>query len=136
MNKPIPTVRKYMTPSPLSIERHATLATAHELMRTEQIRHLPVLEGGKLVGIVSLGDLHLIETLNDVDPARVRVEDAMTPGPYVVSPDSPLDEVVADMAAHKYGSAVVMQGHKVVGLFTTVDAMQAFADLLHGRLSR
>ena len=62
------------------------------------------------------------------------VSEAMSPDPYTVSPDTLLDDVVATMAAKKYGSAVVMQNHKVVGIFTTVDACRAFAELLHTRL--
>ncbi len=40
------------------------------------------------------------------------------------------------MAAHKYGCAVVLDHHKVVGVFTTIDALRAFAELLETRLSR
>jgi acetoin utilization protein AcuB len=59
----------------------------------------------------------------------------MTSHPYFVSPDAKIDEVVSEMAEHKYGAAVVMQNEKVVGVFTTVDAMRAFNELLHGRLA-
>lgn len=106
------------------------------MMREHHIRHLPVLRGGQLIGVLSDGDLHLIETLRDVDPDKVLVEDAMTQNPYSVSPEAPLDEVVAQMAEHKYGSVVVMQNHKVVGIFTTVDACRAFAEMLHTRLAK
>ena len=50
-------------------------------------------------------------------------------------PEAPLDEVVREMAEHRYGSAVVLANGKVVGMFTTVDACRAFAELLHGRLA-
>lgn len=136
MSKPIPPLRKYMTTSPHSIGRAQTLATAHEMMREHQIRHLPVLEGGKLVGLVTVRDLHLIETLRDVDATKVTVEDAMTTDVYAVSPDAPLDEVAAEMAERKYGCTIAMQNEKVVGVFTTVDACRALHDLLHGRLAR
>ena len=81
-------------------------------------------------------DLHLIETLRDVDPQKVTVEEAMSSNPYAVAPDALLDEVVAEMAEHKYGSAVVMQNQKVVGVFTTVDVCRALAELLRGRLAK
>ena len=48
--------------------------------------------------------------------------------------DTSIDEVVATMAANKFGSAVVMKDGKVVGIFTTVDACRAFADLLRVNL--
>lgn len=136
MSKPIPTVQKYMTTSPHTIGREQSLSFAQGVMKEFHIRHLPVLDGGKLLGILSERDITLVESLEGVDPTKVTVEDAMTQEPYSVSPDALLDEVVGDMATHKYGSAVVMQNNKVVGIFTTVDALKSFADLLHGRLSK
>ncbi len=135
MSKPIPTIQKHMTTSPHSIGQGQTLARAHAVMSEHQIRHLPVLEGGKLVGMLSDRDLHLVESLDGVDPAKVLVEDAMSSTIYAVAPDAALDDVVSTMAEHKYGSAVVMQNEKVVGIFTTVDACRTLAELLHTRLA-
>ena len=67
-------------------------------------------------------------------PHKVHVADAMAQKPYAVHPDLPLDEVVSEMASHKYGAAVVLQNDHVVGIFTTVDVCIALADLLHTRL--
>jgi acetoin utilization protein AcuB len=125
-------VRQFMTPGPQCIERQQTLSEAHRLMRLKRARHLPVLASGRLVGILSLGDLHLLEGVAEVDPGRVRVEAAMTPEPYCVSPDTPLDEVVDVMAGNKYGCAVIVEAGQVVGIFTTVDALEAFARVLRG----
>ena len=136
MSKPIPAVLQYMSTSPHSIGRDQTLATAHKLMRAHTIRHLPVLDGGKLVGMLTVRDLHLIETLRDVDPEEVTVEEAMSTTVYAVSPEAPLDGVAEEMATHKYGSAVVMQHDKVVGIFTTVDACRALAELLRARATK
>jgi len=80
-------------------------------------------------------DLGLIESMAGVDPETTTAEEAMTSSVYSVSPETPLDEVVATMGARKYGSAVVMQNAKVVGIFTTVDLCRAFAELLQTRLS-
>ena len=119
------TVAEYMTDAPITIGDDQSLARAHEVMREHKIRHLPVLHGGQLVGIVSLGDLHLIETLGDRDLESIPVEDAMTPEPFVVQPDAELAEVAGTMAAHKYGTAIVARGSKIVGIFTTIDALRA-----------
>jgi acetoin utilization protein AcuB len=135
MTKAIPTIQKFMTYSPHTIGADQTMVHAHRLMREHKIRHLPVLRGGHIVGVLSDGDLNLIETLKDVNPETVLVEDAMTEAPYTVAPETPLDEVVSAMAEHKYGSTVVLQNDKVVGIFTTVDACRAFAELLHSRLT-
>jgi len=136
MSKPIPTIQKYMTTCPHTIGEDQPMALAHRMMREHHVRHLPVLRGAKIVGLVSDRDLNMVETLEDVDPRNVRVSEAMSQEPYLVSPEAPLDEVVSEMAAKKYGSAVVTQHEKVVGIFTTVDACRAFADLLHTRLAK
>lgn len=136
MTKTIPTVQRYMTTSPHSIGLDQTVAQAEKFMNEHKIRHLPVLEGGQLRGMLSDRDVHLIETFKEVDATKVTVEDAMTQTVYSVSPDAPLDEVVDAMAEHKYGSAVVMQNNKVVGIFTTVDVCRAFGELLRGRLAK
>jgi acetoin utilization protein AcuB len=114
-----------MTPAPHSIGRDQSLAVAHERMRSSGVRHLPVLAGGKLVGILSQRDVLLVETLRDVDPAKCAVEDAMSSDVYVVPPDTPLEEVARDMADRKYGCALITEGAHVVGIFTTVDALRA-----------
>lgn len=125
------TIRNYMTPSPITIGKDQPLTLAHEVMREHRIRHLPVLERGRLIGIVTERDLHLVETLRDVDPASVKVEEAMTPEPYAISPETSLEWVVSEMAEHKYGAAVVVDGrNKVLGVFTTVDALRSLQDLL------
>lgn len=136
MSKPIPTIQKYMSTSPHTIGQDQTMTLAHRMMREHHIRHLPVLQEARIVGIISDRDLNLIESLGDVDPKVVTVFEAMTPDPYVVEPDVALDEVVSTMAEKKYGCAVVVQHNKVVGIFTTVDACRAFAELLHTRLAK
>lgn len=136
MNKPIPQIAKYMTTAPHSIGSDQAIATAARMMNDHRIRHLPVLRGGRLLGMLTDRDIKLIETFHDVDPTKITVEEAMTEQPYSVSPEAPLDEVVETMAAKKYGSAVIMQNEKVVGIFTTVDACDALCQLLRTRLAR
>ncbi len=124
------TVRKYMTLSPVTVGAEQSLATAHRLMRDHGVRHLPVLDAGKLVGVVSVRDLHFLETMPQVNPEEVRIEEAMSPDPYTVAPETPLEEVAREMAERKYGSAVVVSRGKVVGVFTTVDALRALIEVL------
>jgi acetoin utilization protein AcuB len=119
-----------MTPSPHTIGKDQTLDHASEVMRAHSIRHLPVLDGGTLLGLLSNRDVYLVETLKDVDPAKVTVEEAMSAEPYAVKPETALVDVVRTMEEHKYGAAVVMRGREVVGIFTTIDALRALRERL------
>jgi acetoin utilization protein AcuB len=119
-----------MTSGPHSVGAEQTLAHAASVMQKHHVRHLPVLHGGKLVGIVSERDLRLLEAMPDVNSALITVSDAMTTSVYSVSPETPIHEVIGKMAAHKYGSVVVMEHDKIVGIFTTVDVCKAFLDLV------
>jgi acetoin utilization protein AcuB len=126
-------VRTFMTPSPHTVGRQQSLRVARSLMREHHIRHLPVLDGGKLVGVLSERDLGVAEGLSAADPAAITVEEAMTAATYVVAPDAPLETVAAEMAELKLGSAVVMEAGHVVGVFTSVDALTALVTLLRER---
>jgi acetoin utilization protein AcuB len=136
MIKTIPSIQKYMTSSPHTVGTDQTLAHAHAVLREHKIRHLPVLRGGDLVGMLTERDLALIEALKDVDPSEVLVEEAMSTGVFAVAPEAPLDQVVSEMAAKKYGSAVVVQNNRVVGIFTNVDLCSAFVELLTDKSSK
>ena len=124
------TLRSFMTPAPHTIGAAETLATARALMRRHHIRHLPVLEAGQLVGILSERDLLLIAGLPGMELERVAVAEAMTPDPRCISPDSSLEWVVAEMAQARLGSIIVVDDERVVGIFTTIDALRALGELL------
>lgn len=130
------TVKRFMTPSPHTIGHDQPLTAAHEIMRQHDIRHLPVLDGGRLAGVVSQRDLYLIESLKDVDPEHVSVSEAMSTEVFTVDPNTTIRKIVSEMAVHKYGSAVVIESDKVVGVFTTTDALGVFAGVLDPALDR
>ncbi len=132
--KAIPNIQKYMTYVPKSIGFDQSIAQAQDFMRKLHLRHLPVLKGGELVGILTDRDINLVMTFKDVDATTMTVEEAYTPNPYFTAPTSPLNEVVAHMAEHKFGCALVVDNGKLVGIFTETDAYKALADLLETRL--
>lgn len=136
MSKTIPTIQKYMTTNPHSIGKDQTLAKAEKLMSQHGIRHLPVLDGGTLLGIISDRDIKFLETFKDVDPAKVTLDSMYIDKVFCVEPDARLDEVCDVMAENKYGSVVITSNHKLVGIFTWVDALRAMSDLLNTRLSK
>lgn len=116
-------IEHFMTHSLHTIGVDRSVAEARALMSQHRIRHLPVLEGGELVGIVSERDLALVGSFQQLDPKNVKVEDAMSPEVFTVSLETPVGDVAQRMAREKLGSAVVLRGSKPVGIFTCVDAL-------------
>ncbi|MBL9112222.1 MAG: CBS domain-containing protein, partial [Myxococcales bacterium] len=110
------------------------IANAAKKMAEHRIRHLPVMSGSKVVGLLSLRDINVIETLQGVDPKTVTVDAAMATQPYQTDAMTPVTEVASTMAEHKYGSAIVVQNNEVVGMFTTVDACRVLAEVFETRL--
>jgi acetoin utilization protein AcuB len=135
MTAAVPIIQHFMTIAPETIQADLTLAQARERMFGLDARHLPVVENGELVGILSDRDIALTEALSG-DLERLLVRQAMTPRPFTCGPAAHLHAVAAEMAAHKYGTAIVVDrehtGH-VLGLFTTTDALRALSELCgHG----
>lgn len=130
MSKVIPPVSKFMTPTPITVERTTTLAEASRLMKEHDIRHLPVVAGDRLVGIITERDISFVRSFELVDPTKVSVYGAMAEELYTVSPDAPVSEVVSLMAQKKLGSILVVQGKQIIGLLTTVDVCRAFSELI------
>jgi CBS domain-containing protein len=113
-----------MSHLPVEVERCETVADAAKLMQTRQIRHLPVMSGSHLRGVIAERDvsaarLRLGETANDTPLEEVCQTDVLT-----VSPITPIDEVADQMLTRRVGSAVVVDGGFVVGVFTTSDALR------------
>lgn len=124
----MPTIREHMTTSPHTIGDDQPILEAIRKMRLLHVRHLPVLHGGRLVGILSDRDLRLVEGVRGAD--ELRVAEAMSTEVFAVSADDELGDVVARMATEKIGSAVVTARAEVVGIFTTTDALGLLSRLL------
>ena len=124
------TVREVMSSSPITISGELSLDDARQRMHDHQIRHLPVFDGGHLVGLVSQRDLGVIGSIPGVNPSKLAVREAMSSKPYTVSPDDKLGGVVEMMASRKIGAAVVTEGGAVVGMFTTIDALHTLHRML------
>lgn len=124
------TIGELMTPCPVAVRVGQSLEAAHARMREHRIRHLPVMEDGQVIGVVSQRDLHLLESLQEVDTSRVTVEEAMSHSPYVVGPDESVPRVLDHMLDRKFGSTLIMDRGRLVGIFTAVDAVNALRQLL------
>ncbi len=127
MDKTAP-IADFMTAIPHTVGSEQTITFAQNLMQKHGVRHLPVLHGGELHGVVSDRDLGMIAGLNEVNPDNTTVEEAMTQEAYTVSKDASLFSVLEEMLEHKYGSAIIVEGVKIIGIFTTHDSLKLLVE--------
>ena len=120
-------VRQYMTRLPVEVERCQTVAEAASVMEKNDIRHIPVMRGSHLHGVVSLRDvlearIRFADKIADVSLEEICQRDVLT-----VDPVCPIHEVAEQMLERGVGSAVVVDGGFVVGVFTTTDALRVLS---------
>ena len=97
-------------------------------MKECQIRHLPIMEGTDLVGIVSQRDIVVHK-----NPGETLLDEIMIKKPFVVSQEESLSAVVSVMAEKKYGCTLVVNKEKqLIGIFTTIDALRLLEKFLEG----
>jgi acetoin utilization protein AcuB len=134
-------VRDCMTPDPRTVEPDATLDEALGLMRTLRVRHLPVVDGRRLVGIVTWTDL--VGAFPVPGKGRraangnallhnAQVKDVMTKDPLTVSPDAPVETAARTLRERKIGSLPVVERQMLVGIVTESDLFDALVHLLGG----
>jgi acetoin utilization protein AcuB len=120
-----------MTPAPYTIGKEQPLSTARELMRHHGIRHLPVMHGGQLVGVLSDRDIDFALRVDKRDPESLSVEDAFTDSVYTVAEHTPLHQVASEMGSQRIGCAIVVDDReRLVGIFTAVDACTVLSQIL------
>ncbi len=119
-----------MTASPHTIGVDRTLKDARKVMQKHSLRHLPVLRGGVLVGLLSERDVSMVESMPGGAATETRVEVAMARSPSTSTPDTLLRTAIEAMYTHKEGSSVVLIESKVVGVLTTTDALRVLLHLL------
>ncbi|MFQ5899003.1 MAG: CBS domain-containing protein [Candidatus Methylomirabilia bacterium] len=130
-------VREFMTSSPITVTANTSMSEARELMRRRRVRHLLVLDGERLVGIVTDRDIRLnlpspatslsVWEINYL-LAKLTVGEVMTRSVITVGPDRETAEVARIMLEHKIGAVPVLEGERVVGILTETDLLRAFAE--------
>lgn len=130
MARKTPNVRQYMTRLPIEAERCETVADAAKIMQSNHIRHIPVMRGSNLHGLVSKIDIHeaRLRFADEID--RISLEEICQRDVLTVDPLCPINEVAEQMLKRGVGSAVVVDCGFVVGIFTTTDALRALSALL------
>ena len=107
-----------------------TLTHARDVMAEHDIRYLPVMERGKLVGVLTEKDMRKGETSGASAGDEALVKDVCDLEAYIVGLSEPLDHVLSKMADNHIGSALVVKDGKLAGIFTLTDACHCFGKLL------
>ena len=135
--KKIPQVGSVMTTFPYFVNSDDTIAEVERLMDEHQIRHIPVQQEGRVVGIISERDLYrLLERfLSPGQKEQIRARDIMIAPPYQVPFDAPLNEIALEMAKRHIGSVIVLHHEKLAGIVSATDICRILAEIFEAEFS-
>ena len=131
------TVRDIMTRDPIILGRNDTLDLAEDIMNLGRIRHMPVVDEGNIVGIVSQRDLFRSALVTALGFGRktqtaviktIKIKEIMTEHVITISPDASVKEAARVMIDKKIGCLPVVDGENLVGLLTETDILRYFAE--------
>lgn len=134
-------VRTWMSTDLITISPHASMKEAANVMREREVRHLPVVEHGRLVGIVTLNDIRRASpspattfSVGEVNYLvdQIEVSDIMTRHPRTVTPDTTVED--AALLGYKYGFGClpVVENEKLVGIITQKDLLDIMMSIFAG----
>jgi CBS domain-containing protein len=134
-------VKDAMTRDPITLPPEESLMEAAQVMRMRKIRRIPIVVGGKLVGLLTEGDLkraepstlsdtqeHFTEVMEGTQVNRIMIENLLT-----TTPDTPLVEAARTLWTNKYGALPVLEGEKLVGILTDNDLIGALVQVLEAQ---
>lgn len=137
------TVSDLMTPIPQTVTPETTLRHVIELMKSEGCRQLPVMDNGRLVGIITDRDIRLVMNSPMVLHNRWQDEElleqvtagsCMTPSPLTVSPEMPAYRAARMLSLYKFGALPVEDEGVLVGIITVTDFLDNFASNLDEKI--
>ena len=132
-------VRNSMTKSPYTITADASIADAVAVLREKGLRRLPVVDGEKLVGLLTENDIQKVSPTKATSLSifeinyllsKLTVKDAMSKKPITIETGNLLEEAAIIMRENKIGTLPVVENGKLVGIITESDIFDAFINLL------
>lgn len=133
-NSEVPTsIGAVMTAMPHTVGPDQSLKIAKDMMHKLGIRHLPVKELGRIVGILSDRDIDFALRVDNKTPEELVVKDAFTADVFSVLPEVSIGAVADRMAKDRIGCALVEKEGRLLGIFTTVDACRVLSETLANR---
>ena len=131
-------VMDYMKRSLITASKETTVSEALETLKINKIRQMPVVAGGKLIGLVTEKQLLAVSPspATSLDPFemkffmdKISVSDVMIKFPLTVTPDTTIEEAALYLREHKVGSVPVVDGDNLVGIITVTDIFDAMTKL-------
>ena len=132
-------VRKKMKKDLITITKDERMTTAKKILKEKNIRHLPVVEGKKLIGLVSNMDIRKAEA----SPAtslevrelhylldKITIGEIMTRNVITISPDISVEEATTLLHDNKIGCLPVVEDGNLVGIITENDVMEILIDVM------
>ena len=121
------TMKAYLKDGVHMVEPSAGVLEVFNLMKSKKVRHIPVVEKGEAVGVISDRDVQFINHAGDA--FQLKASDVMTTEPYSVDSLTSIPHVINVMDQKKINSVLIHdENHKIVGIFTSTDALQILAD--------
>ncbi|MFQ5700784.1 MAG: CBS domain-containing protein [Acidobacteriota bacterium] len=133
------TVGERMTREVVTLCQDQSLRDAIDLFQRHRIRHIPVLDGEQVVGIVTDRDIKRAtpSLLSGIDQEQynkvldeTQVGQVMTRNPYTVTPSMSLRDAVKVLVDRKFGVLPVVEKNRLVGILTDIDLLRAFYEIL------
>jgi len=118
-------VRELMTTEPISVEPKATLGEVATLMKQQDCGSIPVVEGGRLVGIVTDRDIVVRGVAAGKDPKTQRVSEVISANPVTIGPDDDVTDAEKKMADRQIRRLPVVEAGKLVGIIVTAQIARA-----------
>jgi CBS domain-containing protein len=131
-------IHHIMTHNPIVLQLNDGLSQAEVLFKKYKMRHLPVVSGEKIVGILSMTDLARISFVDSYDPENFSVdtsvyslfslEQIMVRNPKCIAPDATIKEAAETFLEAEFHALPVVEGEKLVGILTTTDLLKYLLD--------
>jgi CBS domain-containing protein len=117
-------VRDAMTPEPRVADPSLSLAEAAQLMKSEDIGSLPIVQEGQLVAVLTDRDIVVRAVAESADLSATKVGEIASRKPVTIEPDEDLDEALAQMARAQVRRLPVVEGGRLVGVLAQADIAQ------------